>query len=317
MTSLLRRGSAALCGPSLLRLRPAARRRARAATPTDSALDWLSNELAANGHQLGFKGAPQFTDWGLTIDFVLALAGGGRATALGDQGDGGQRPRERGELRHRRLAGKHRALRRPDGEAAVHDEGVRRGLVEPRRPEHRDRAARADADEPEARSPDGSPITARSATSATASVRRSTSSAWRGRPAACRPKRSRSCSRSSAPPAASASSTTRIRPAGPTTRPIPTRPASRSRRSSGNPARRARSTAPRAGSSHSRTRAARSAGSGPTATLNANSTGIIAQALRAAGSDRGRGQGGRVDPVAAADERERRSGLGRRRRDRV
>ena len=44
-----------------------------------------------------------------------------------------------------------------------------------------------------------------------------------------------------------------------------------------------RSTAPRAGSSPSKTRAARSAASGPTASLNANSTGIIAQALRAAG----------------------------------
>ncbi len=55
---------------------------ARAETdPTASALDWLNDELAANSHQLGFKGAPQFVDWGLTIDFVLALAGGGRGGA--------------------------------------------------------------------------------------------------------------------------------------------------------------------------------------------------------------------------------------------
>ena len=55
---------------------------ARVATDrTAAALDWLSDELAANGHQLGFKGAPGFTDWGLTIDFVLALAGGGRGGA--------------------------------------------------------------------------------------------------------------------------------------------------------------------------------------------------------------------------------------------
>ena len=81
MTSLLRRGSAALA-VLLLIVFVLPLSSARAATdPTDSALDWLSNELAANGHQLGFKGAPQFTDWGLTIDFVLALAGGGRATA--------------------------------------------------------------------------------------------------------------------------------------------------------------------------------------------------------------------------------------------
>ncbi|HTN79519.1 MAG TPA: prenyltransferase/squalene oxidase repeat-containing protein [Acidimicrobiales bacterium] len=59
---------------------------AHAATdPTASALDWLSHELAANNHQLGFKGAPGFTDWGLTIDFVLALAGGGRASAADTQ----------------------------------------------------------------------------------------------------------------------------------------------------------------------------------------------------------------------------------------
>jgi LPXTG-motif cell wall-anchored protein len=80
MTSLRRRGSAALA-VVLLFVFVLPLSSARAATPTDSALDWLSNELAANGHQLGFKGAPQFTDWGLTIDFVLALAGGGRAAA--------------------------------------------------------------------------------------------------------------------------------------------------------------------------------------------------------------------------------------------
>ncbi len=81
MTSPLRRGSAALA-VLLLIVFVLPLSSARAATdPTESSLDWLSNELAANGHQLGFKGAPQFTDWGLTIDFVLALAGGGRAAA--------------------------------------------------------------------------------------------------------------------------------------------------------------------------------------------------------------------------------------------
>ena len=80
MTSFLRRGSAALA-VLLFFVFVLPLSSARAATPTDSALDWLTKELAANGHQLPFKGAPTFTDWGLSIDFVLALAGGGRATA--------------------------------------------------------------------------------------------------------------------------------------------------------------------------------------------------------------------------------------------
>ena len=84
MTSLLRRGSAALA-VLLFSVFVLPLSSARAATPTDSALDWLTRELAANGHQLGFKGAPSFTDWGLTIDFVLALAGGGRAGAAETQ----------------------------------------------------------------------------------------------------------------------------------------------------------------------------------------------------------------------------------------
>ena len=84
MTSLLRRGSAALA-VLLFTVFVLPLSSARAATPTDSALDWLTRELAANGHQLGFKGAPSFTDWGLTIDFVLALAGGGRAGAAETQ----------------------------------------------------------------------------------------------------------------------------------------------------------------------------------------------------------------------------------------
>ena len=84
MTSALRRGSAALA-VLLFFLFVLPLSSARAATPTDSALDWMSHELAANGHQLGFKGAPNFTDWGLTIDFVLALAGGGRAGAAETQ----------------------------------------------------------------------------------------------------------------------------------------------------------------------------------------------------------------------------------------
>ena len=80
MTSFLRRGSAALA-VLLFFVFVLPLSSARAATPTDSALDWLTKELAANGHQLPFKGAPTFTDWGLSIDFVLALAGGGRAAA--------------------------------------------------------------------------------------------------------------------------------------------------------------------------------------------------------------------------------------------
>ena len=84
MTTPLRRSRAALAlvlvalaSAFFLPVQPAS----AAADPTATALDWLSDELAANGHQLGFKGAPQFVDWGLTIDFVLALTGGGRGGA--------------------------------------------------------------------------------------------------------------------------------------------------------------------------------------------------------------------------------------------
>ena len=59
------------------------------------------------------------------------------------------------------------------------------------------------------------------------------------------------------------------------------------------------------------------AGSGPTATLNANSTGIIAQALRAAGRTAAADKAGSVDPEPAAHRHERGSGDRGHRRDRV
>ena len=52
---------------------------ARAATdPTVAALNWLERELSANGHRVPSEFGDEFTDWGLTIDFILALAGGQR-----------------------------------------------------------------------------------------------------------------------------------------------------------------------------------------------------------------------------------------------
>jgi hypothetical protein len=52
---------------------------ARAATdPTVAALNWLERELSANGHRVPSDFGDEFTDWGLTIDFILALAGGQR-----------------------------------------------------------------------------------------------------------------------------------------------------------------------------------------------------------------------------------------------
>ena len=53
---------------------------ARAATdPTVAALSWLERELSANGHRVPSEFGDEFTDWGLTIDFILALAGGQRS----------------------------------------------------------------------------------------------------------------------------------------------------------------------------------------------------------------------------------------------
>ena len=55
---------------------------ARAATdPTAAALDWLERELSANGHRVPSEFGAEFTDWGLTIDFILALAGGQRGNS--------------------------------------------------------------------------------------------------------------------------------------------------------------------------------------------------------------------------------------------
>jgi hypothetical protein len=52
-----------------------------AATPTAAALDWLERELSANGHRVPSEFGDEFTDWGLTIDFILALAGGQRGSS--------------------------------------------------------------------------------------------------------------------------------------------------------------------------------------------------------------------------------------------
>ena len=41
-------------------------------------MDWISHELTANGYQMPSSFDPTSADWGLTIDSVLALAGGGR-----------------------------------------------------------------------------------------------------------------------------------------------------------------------------------------------------------------------------------------------
>ncbi len=55
-----------------------------------AAVDWLSHELAANGDAMPSPYSPDAKDWGLTIDAVLALAAGGQghsatATATTDQ----------------------------------------------------------------------------------------------------------------------------------------------------------------------------------------------------------------------------------------
>ena len=55
--------------------------RAASTDPTESGLDWLSRELSNNGHRIPSPFGDEFTDWGLTIDFLLGLAGGGRTTA--------------------------------------------------------------------------------------------------------------------------------------------------------------------------------------------------------------------------------------------
>jgi hypothetical protein len=55
--------------------------RAASTDPTQSALDWLTRELSNNGHRIPSPFGDEFTDWGLTIDFLLGLAGGGRTTA--------------------------------------------------------------------------------------------------------------------------------------------------------------------------------------------------------------------------------------------
>ncbi len=54
--------------------------RAASADPTQAALDWLGRELTNSGHRVPAAFGDEFTDWGLTIDFLLALAGGGRAS---------------------------------------------------------------------------------------------------------------------------------------------------------------------------------------------------------------------------------------------
>jgi len=256
MTSLLRRGSAALA-VLLFSVFVLPLSSARAATPTDSALDWLSRELTTNGHQLGFKGAPSFTDWGLTIDFVLALAGGGRAGAAETQatvsnvtanatsyvtdGSPGSSERYAGPM------GKLLYMTKVFGvdssnlgglniEAELRALMQTTGSAQPGR--FSDHSAFGDFSNGFgqafdvlglARTGGGVP------------------------PEAIAFLLAQQCRE-----AASASSTTRTRPAGRTTRLIPTRRASRSTRSSGSPARRARSTTPRAGSSRTKTRAARS-----------------------------------------------------------
>jgi hypothetical protein len=55
--------------------------RAASTDPTQSALDWLAGELGNNGHRIPSPFGDEFTDWGLTIDFLLGLAGGGQAKA--------------------------------------------------------------------------------------------------------------------------------------------------------------------------------------------------------------------------------------------
>lgn len=55
--------------------------RAASIDPTQAALDWLTRELTNNGHRVPAAFGDEFTDWGLTIDFSLALAGGGQKSA--------------------------------------------------------------------------------------------------------------------------------------------------------------------------------------------------------------------------------------------
>jgi hypothetical protein len=112
MTSLLRRGSAALA-VLLFFVFVLPLSSARAATPTDSALDWLSNELSANGHQLGFKGAAVHRLG--PHDRLRARARGRRRATASETKATAANISASGELRHRRLAGKHRAYAGPMG----------------------------------------------------------------------------------------------------------------------------------------------------------------------------------------------------------
>lgn len=62
---------------------------ATAAEPSPAAqsgVDWLERELEANDYTLpDFSGAPGTTDWGLTIDALIAIAGAGRGGEVSDQ----------------------------------------------------------------------------------------------------------------------------------------------------------------------------------------------------------------------------------------
>jgi hypothetical protein len=49
--------------------------------PADNALDWLGGELSDNGFGMPASFDPSVTDWGLTADAVLALAAGGKGTS--------------------------------------------------------------------------------------------------------------------------------------------------------------------------------------------------------------------------------------------
>ncbi len=75
---------------------------ARAATdPTAAALDWLERELSANGHRVPSEFGAEFTDWGLTIDFILASGRWSTRQLRGDGRDDCERDEQRSELCHR------------------------------------------------------------------------------------------------------------------------------------------------------------------------------------------------------------------------